>query len=59
MLAVRLDDVSDVCNVKVALLIKRFMSLIVFGVDAFQGLRFFNGETSVSLFGTQFISRLE
>ncbi len=57
MLTVRLDDVPDVCNIEVALLIQRIMSLIEFSVDVFQGMRFFDGETAILLFGPQLISR--
>ena len=59
MLAVRLDDVSDVGNVTVALLIHGLMGLIVFGGDAFQVFRLSGGETGISSFGTQLISRFE
>ena len=59
MLAIRLDDVSDVSDVEVALLIYRFVNLIVFGGDAFQCSRLFGREVSMPFFRPQLVSRLE
>ena len=59
MPAVRLDDVSDAGDVEVASLVYRFMCLIVFGGDAFQGSRLFGRETGMPFFRPQLVSRFE
>jgi hypothetical protein len=56
VMAVRLDDVSDLRDRQVALLIQRLLRLIVVGLDLFQRFRFVVGKAGLSPFVTQLLS---